>query len=133
MKGKPHAELGEMLNAQHEMITNLLRQQASLVERRKAIVNQKTAKFKNQNREIQMSTCNMFQVEIYGFNAVADLRTHRQSYGHQMLKEFLHPKCSSCNLEFQQRKDWDAHKFTAEHLMNLANEGVTEVINMHQK
>ena len=101
LKGKPHAELGEMLNEQHEMITNLLRQQASLVERRKAIVNQKTAKFKNQNREIQMSTCNMCQVEICGFNSVADLRTHRQSYGHQMLKEFLHPKCTSCNLEFQ--------------------------------
>ena len=50
-----------------------------------------------------------------------------QSYYHQMLKEFLHPACSSCNLEFQQRRDWDAHKFTSEHLRNLASEGITEV------
>jgi len=108
------------------MITNLLRQQASLVERRKAIVANKTAKFKNQNREVQMSTCNMCQVDVYGFNTVQDMRIHRQSYYHQMLKEFLHPTCSSCNLEFQQRRDWDAHKFTSEHLRNLANEGITE-------
>ena len=46
-----------MLNDQHEMITALLRQQATLVERRKAIVANKTAKFKNKNRnnrEIKM-------------------------------------------------------------------------------
>ena len=56
LKGKPHAELGDMLNEQHEMIVALLRQQATLVERRKAIVAQKTAKFKNKNgnREVQM-------------------------------------------------------------------------------
>ena len=32
------------------MIASLLRQQAKLVERRKAIVTEKTAKFKNKNR-----------------------------------------------------------------------------------
>ena len=69
----------------------------------------------------------MCQVDVYGFNTVQDMRIHRQSYYHQMLKEFLHPTCSSCNLEFQQRRDWDAHKFTSEHLRNLANEGITEV------
>ena len=66
-------------------------------------------------------------MDVYGFNAVQDMRVHRQSYSHQMLKEFLHPTCSPCNLEFQQRRDWDAHKFTPEHLRNLANEGITEV------
>ena len=58
LKGRPHAELGDMLNEQHEMIISLLRQQATLVERRKAIVAEKTAKFKNpknrNNREVKV-------------------------------------------------------------------------------
>ena len=73
------------------------------------------------------STCNMCQVDVYGFNVKNDSKIHRQSYAHQMLKEFLHPSCSTCKIEFQQRKDWDAHKFSFEHLTNLTNEGVTEV------
>ena len=80
MKGKPHAELGEMLNEQHEMITNLLRQQASLVERRKAIVTEKTAKFKNKNRnnrevkmyvtgnEVNAHLLLILILDIYSFN-----------------------------------------------------------------
>ena len=62
LKGRPHAELGEILGDQHEMIASLLRQQAKLVERRKAIVTEKTAKFKNKNRnnrEIKMYVSNM--------------------------------------------------------------------------
>ena len=69
----------------------------------------------------------MCQVDITGFNITSDLKIHRQSYTHQMLREFLHPKCVPCQKEFQLRVDWDAHKFTPEHLKNLANEGVTEV------
>ena len=157
------------------MIGSLLRQQAKLVERRKAIVTQKTAKFKNKNRnnrEIKMyvdkglmtrfriegiefypiakhkglpsemlishqffyytlrifsSTCNMCHVDVYGFNSAADHKIHRKSYSHHMLREFLHPKCTPCQKEFQVRGDWDAHKFTASHLKNLANEGIIEV------
>ena len=73
------------------------------------------------------SSCNMCQVDVYGFNTNADLKIHRKSYSHQMLREFLHPKCTPCHMEFQLRGDWDVHKFTPEHLTNLANEGVTEV------
>ena len=69
----------------------------------------------------------MCKVDVYGFNTNGDLKIHRKSYSHQMLREFLHPKCTSCQKEFQQRDDWDVHKFTPEHLRNLANEGVTEV------
>ena len=76
------------------------------------------------------STCNMCQVDVYGFNVKNDSKIHRQSYAHQMLKEFLHPSCPTCKIEFQQRKDWDAHKFSSEHLTNLTNDGVTEVSHL---
>ena len=69
----------------------------------------------------------MCQVDVYGFNRTVDLKVHRKSDCHQMLKDFLHPKCGPCQKEFQLRGDWDVHKFTAEHLKNVAREGITEV------
>ena len=69
----------------------------------------------------------MCDVDIIGFGRTGDKIAHSKSDYHQMLKAFLHPKCEPCQIEFHLRSDWDAHKFTVQHLKNIARDGITEV------
>jgi len=54
-----------------------------------------------------------------GVKAVRDMLAHRRTDFHQKLKQFIHPHCTVCHADFEERSDWYYHKFSAEHLTNL--------------
>eukprot|EP00092_Neocalanus_flemingeri_P022061 GFUD01023926.1.p1 GENE.GFUD01023926.1~~GFUD01023926.1.p1 ORF type:complete len:534 (+),score=146.13 GFUD01023926.1:56-1657(+) len=58
--------------------------------------------------------CNMCGVKV-----VRDMMAHRKTDYHQKLKKFIHPHCTVCDADFEDRSDWYYHKFSAEHLSNL--------------
>lgn len=41
--------------------------------------------------------------------------------GHQRLKRYLHPNCTTCDKEFPSRIEWVEHRLTPEHLRKLAD------------
>lgn len=45
---------------------------------------------------------------------------------HIKLKNFIHPMCEYCDIEFDRRIEWDKHKLTAKHLLEVEKAGQTQ-------
>ena len=57
----------------------------------------------------------MCQLDVCG-----PMSKHRLIKSHQELKAFLHPHCDVCDKSFQLRSDWDSHKYSKSHLINMS-------------
>jgi len=63
---------------------------------------------------------------------VRDIMGHRKSEPHKILKDFVHPYCKLCDVDFEDRKDLLYHIFCGIHLENLArSEEITDVTATH--
>ncbi|XP_065341696.1 zinc finger protein on ecdysone puffs [Cloeon dipterum] len=72
------------------------------------------ARMKNKPLPSRRDFCKMCDMVIYG--SVLD---HRRSSQHQALKNHLHPKCSTCQIDLPSRIDLDIHVLTSAHLKRL--------------
>lgn len=116
LRGRAHSLVFESLEDSYKIQADMLRQSIRLGEERKAI---ELNRMRRLGKQVDMRKgihCNMCDYNFYGREAI-----HRKSDGHLKLKQFLHPRCKRCRLEFPTRIEWEEHRLTPEHLLKLLN------------
>lgn len=117
VKGRTHQMMKEGVEESYRLKANMIRQEAKIEEQLKSIEVERLKRIGKQmkNANVHREYCQMCDLHFYGH-----LSTHRKSEGHLCLKKFLHPKCSECSDEFQNRIEFDAHLLSREHMMRCA-------------
>lgn len=117
VKGRTHQMMKEGVEESYRLKANMIRQEAKIDEQLKSIEVDRLKRMGKQmkNANAHREYCQMCDLHFYGH-----LSTHRKSEGHLALKKFLHPKCTECNDEFQNRIEFDAHLLSREHMLKCA-------------
>lgn len=108
VRGKAHEELLEKLVA--------------VDTERVAKVRKLVAKLESGGKNGQK--CNMCDTKV------GDIAEHRGANYHQELKKFIHPSCSLCEADFEDRKDLFYHLYCGEHLANVQSDGGKTKVGM---
>ena len=96
-----HKKMLEKVSAMNNCAIELLRAYIAQQEFRKVC-----------GKQLKISQrCEMCQLSVYGH-----IQKHRTSKLHIKLRTFIHPICSTCDQEFQNRQEWDEHIVSARHL-----------------
>jgi hypothetical protein len=100
----------EKLSNLHDKTADSMRSYIELLEYRKAA-----------GQTVKVSVrCEMCKLSVYG-----NIHKHRTNPLHLKLKNFIHPSCDLCSIQFDRRIDWDKHKLTSTHLEAMEKSGKT--------
>jgi len=103
-------------NAHNSAVEDLAKNEASKVGEVRKMIHQMLSKDVSKARPGDKAggKCNMCDVKVKG-----EMGAHRRTDYHQKLKAFIHPHCSICDADFEDRSEWYYHKYSGEHLNNL--------------
>jgi len=101
-------------NAHNKAVEDEIAKEASKAAEARKLIADVIKKCKGKPLSGRAGICHMCGVRVKG-----DMLKHRKEDYHQKLKKFIHPHCSVCDADFEDRSEWHYHKFCAEHLNNL--------------
>ncbi|XP_054281152.1 uncharacterized protein LOC128998821 [Macrosteles quadrilineatus] len=115
LNGKLHQLMMDGLIEKYKLKVNLLRYEIRMAEQQREIELEL-----KQRHGLIPSTKHREYCTICDLHVCGSLVSHQKNVLHQNLKEFLCPKCSYCNMEFNTRLEWDKHLLQYSHLEKVA-------------
>lgn len=111
-------KFGEHLNEkQHERLMKNLEDKEALKTkylRQQTVIKTLTDQLQNQKKNMNQQYCNMCRADY-----MDTLDGHTTSREHKELKAHLHPMCLDCGKSFQERKEYNHHLLSPQHMIIL--------------
>ncbi|XP_059476524.1 zinc finger protein on ecdysone puffs-like [Neocloeon triangulifer] len=119
--GVAHLRMLDTIEKEYSAKAKSLREACHSEELRMQRSLEHDARMKNKPLPTRRDFCKMCDMTING-----SVLSHRRSSQHQALKNHLHPKCSTCQIDLPSRIDLDIHVLTAEHLKRLFRDVISK-------
>jgi hypothetical protein len=116
LSGRAHQSLARILDLRFQKRVDVLMADSKLNEEEISI---EMERLKRAGKQIHGGNKNKNFCKMCDCNYAVNWGTHKLSLGHRVLKEFLHPSCRVCDVNFVQRMDWVKHHTDAGHMKKL--------------